>query len=174
MAKDLLLGATKRCWARCGQSSDVGQFPHMSPEKSKQLAQDVLAASQVAALAKEVAAGFQRNFNTNLRLHTEGKLPEAERRSLGKLMRQWYDFSRAKDGKFDGADFVALQNFQMANQKWAERLAELDRRSPVVASPAPRPAPSPVLKLSLLNLAVGVAGLYGMSRVVKASRTIGL
>jgi hypothetical protein len=144
----------------------------MPVEQSKQLAQDVLATSQVTTLAREVDAGIRRNFDTNLRLHAAGKLPAAERRALGKLMKRWYDFSREKDGKFDGSDFVALQNFQISNQRWTKRLAELDLQPSAVVPPALR-TESPVLKLSLLNLVVGVAGLYGMTRLVKASREVG-
>jgi len=151
MALDLIFGATSRRWS-------IG----LTERRRRQLGQDVLAERAVGDLAKTVEEETFKNFQTNLRLSTQGKLPVPLRRSFGALLRRWYAFRDEHRGRYAGEDFVALQNFRDENRIFTRRLAELDA-TPASRARAPEASPSPNQAGSHPSLApmLGVAAALG-------------
>jgi len=149
MARDLLLGRTSRDWS-------CGQFPRMPVDKSRLLAQDVLADRDVGALARHVEATFQANYDRIVRLGP--RMPADERRAYGKSMRRWRDLEASRGGKYLGQDFVELKDLDDVNAKISARISQLEKSATPPAT-IPPPASRSLVRLSLLNLAVGGAGL---------------
>lgn len=181
MARDLLLGNTRRRWER---GSSCGQVPppplFMTEKKRRELYQDVQAEADAPALGRQVGEAIQRNFQTIVRL---GKnIPITERKAFGKFLQKWQEFSMPKNGKYAGTDYLELVNFRDANQKYTARLAELSAKvkparvadSPSTgaptasAPPASAPPPPPVtLARVLLPAALGLAGVLGAAYLLE-------
>lgn len=172
MAHDLLFGKTGRDWT-------IGQFPHVPADKSRLLAQDVLADEQVPILAKAVGEETQTNYNRIVHLSADNRMPTDLRKEFGKYLRRWYDFRAARGGlvtpKLTGKDFVELSNLRDLNRTFTARLDALERSPATYLAPTPAALPNgqsaPLLKLTLLNLAIGLAGLAGMAKIAQVYRT---
>ena len=177
MARDLLLGKTRRSWER---GSSCGQVPppplFMTEKKRRELYQDVQAEADAPALGRQVGEAIQRNFQTIVRL---GKsMPVPERQAFGRFLQKWQEFSTPKNGEYRGADYLELVNFRDANQKYTARLAELSRKvqpvppagAPSASSPAGSPqasAPPVTLARVLVPAALGLAGVLGVAYLLE-------
>jgi len=113
---DLLLGRTARDWS-CG-ASRFADRSSLSPRK----------------LGEAVKAEFSRTFDLISRLTNEKKLPPAERRSFGPLMRRWYDYSTSRGNGFDESDVVTLLNFLELCRRARDRFARYDAATPPTKS----------------------------------------
>lgn len=147
MARDLLLGRTKRSWT--AGFSDI---------EHRTLAEDVIASRDVRPLAQEVEAGIKENFKKILELSAAKKLPAGDRQAYAKVVRKFRDLEAKRGKKYVGADYVELRDLRDANRRTASRLAELAGGKPTIAT-AETTAEKKVLRLSRINLAVGAVGL---------------
>jgi hypothetical protein len=157
MAKDLLLGKSRRDWSA-----------GISREESRLAYQDALAYRDVPGLAKSVEAETQRNFQEALRLDSLKKLPIADRRAFGLTLRKWQALRDSRQGKYTGEDFVALTNIRDENRQHSRKFAELASSPPSPqpensSNPSPRDPPS-MSWISILPLAAGAASLLLLSR----------
>ena len=156
MARDFILGRTKRRWGR----SDLGSFPTVSRATDRERYEDIRAHLEVPALAKTVEAEIQQNYHHIVRLVTSKQMPVAERKSFGKLLARWQEFSTPRTGKWSGADYVALVNFRDANRRVTARLAELDRTAPAAEVPGQPGPTAPSTMRMIAGIALGAAGVY--------------
>lgn len=128
MSRDLALGTTPRDWS-------CGAFPVTTPAVAHERYEDAVAETEVGPLARLVEAETFRNFQKILSLQAAGKMPPADRKAYGRFVARWQEFRRQHNGKFAGADYVALTNFRDENRRHASRLAEIEKSPP--ASPPP-------------------------------------
>ncbi len=152
MSKDLLLGRTWRDWS-------CGQFPRMPVAKSRLLAEDVLAAEQVPALARAVGEETQANYNRIVHLSANNRMPVPLRKEFGKFLARWYDLRERRQGKFTGEDFVELQNLRDANALFSRRLDEAEKtaRSPAALTRTDPPTlPKTPILLGTISLAAAL------------------
>jgi hypothetical protein len=148
VARDLLLGRTKRSWA-----AGFADLEHRA------LAENVLASRDVEPLAKEVESGIQQNFKKILELSAAKKLPEGERKSYAKVVRRFRDLETRRGKKYVGTDYVELRDLQGANRRTATRLAELGQKESPGLATQTNTAEAKVLRLSRLNLVASAVGL---------------
>lgn len=148
MARDLLLGRTKRSWA-----AGFADLEHRT------LAEDVIASRDVGPLAKEVEEGIQQNFKKILELSAANKLPAADRQAYAKVVRRFRDLEAKRGKKFVGSDYLELRDLRDANRRTAARLAELAGGKPAGPTTAETAAEKKVLRLSRINLAASAVGL---------------
>lgn len=148
MARDLLLGRTKRSWT--AGFSDI---------EHRTLAEDVIASRDVRPLAQEVEAGIKENFKKILELSAAKKLPAGDRQAYAKVVRKFRDLEAKRGKKYVGADYVELRDLRDANRRTATRLAELTGGMSSGPTTAETAVEKKVLRLSKINLAVGAVGL---------------
>lgn len=160
MAKDLLLGKSRRDWS-AGISREESRLAH----------HDALAYRDVPGLAKAVEAETQRNFQEALRLDSLKKLPSADRRAFGQTLRKWHTLRDARQGKYTGEDFVALTNIRDENQRHTRKFAALAASPPsphpeTSSNPTPRDPPG-MSWLGILPLAAGATSIFLLSRAAR-------
>jgi hypothetical protein len=163
VARDLLLGTTKRDWS-CG--IDL----YLTQDRRREMAQDILSDREVGDLGKLVGDEIQQSYREIVRLNTSRKIPADLRRSFRPLLARWQEFSGPRRGKFAGSDYVALVNFRDENRQFAQQLAAIAASSSTssswLSSPwlsRTSPADAPTAPTSLALGATSLLGLCGLS-----------
>lgn len=163
MARDLILGRTKRDWS-CG----LQPLPTRAERSvlAEHLWGRVWDKSEAAELGRRVDTRFRQIYKQVTELQASGKMTPVVRQEFGKLYRLWHDFSLPKDGKFEPSDYVELLNFRDALQPHYLAVAALaaQRSEPRNSTSAPPQGSLPSPTKLVLQTALGA----GMAAVVVA------
>ncbi len=169
MARDLILGRTRRDWS-CGgplellralQAAD--RLERRMPFGTARVLTDLQRAEEAQALGEATERKVRNTRDLVALLTQKGGLPTSEREPFAPTARKWEKFKSRRRGKYLPEDYVTLLNFQKACQNELGRISSRvradaeARRKKTKTTPPENETPGAPRRPSVTGLVVATA-----------------